>query len=640
MVKGATPGSTGYAAVQLSSDVVGRIPIGDWYDAGWASAYAEVVPPSHPGTDTSFAVSVPSQTVGDPTTWTFQLVKGATPGSTGYASVMLNSDVIGRIPIGDWYDAGQNSVNVVKDPWSGGITTFRPSAGSGSNATVQLSKGTETWNGLVCTFPIMDGQGSTGYTVTVDATNHVVVPTVNVVKGTWSGGEITFSPSSGSGTSQSVALATGTSSYANGKATVPILDGSTDTGFTAEIPVTRGTATPGTPTWDSTEHQYTLRASGSFTVAGTEVLQSAGTDTFVPTNAIEYGWDLAGDAVSVPTPQTVSQLFQVVVPKSAGTRQTETLLFTISADSPSADGGYAYVTHNGNTLSRVNLGNWYTAGQNSVNVLNDIWSGGRCEFYPSQGFGSSSTVELSKGTETWNGLVCTVPIMDGQGSTGYTVTVDATNHVVYPTVNVTKGTWDGGRITFSPSSGNGSSKTVELSKGTETWNGRVCSFLILDGAISTGYTCTVTAPNPSTTTMSRTITTNGTHIYTTPSGYDGISSITITVDVPTSGGGGGGTPSGTFTGYIMSKFIKNTGAWNSSSGSAGTSGAPSDGPYSSYGYIGTVDTSKHGTGGYVNLRSSPSGSTLCTVPNGATVHCAKNPKVIYEYEWMPVQYTA
>ena len=147
---------------------------------------------------------------------------------------------------------------------------------------------------------------------------------------------------------------------------------------------------------------------------------------------------------------------------------------------------------------------------------------------------------------------------------------------------------------------------------------------------------TITAPSFSTVSMNRSITSNGTYTYTPSSGYDGISDITITVNVPTGGGGGG---SGTYTGYIMSKFIKNTGAWNSSSGSATKADAPGDGPYSSYGYVGTIDTSKHGTGGYVNLRSSPNGSTLCTVPNGATVHCAKSPKVIYEYEWMPVQYT-
>ena len=147
---------------------------------------------------------------------------------------------------------------------------------------------------------------------------------------------------------------------------------------------------------------------------------------------------------------------------------------------------------------------------------------------------------------------------------------------------------------------------------------------------------TITAPSFSTVSMNRSITSNGTYTYTPSSGYDGISDITITVNVPTGGGGGG---SGTYTGYIMSKFIKNTGAWNSSSGSATKADAPGDGPYSSYGYLGTIDTSKHGTGGYVNLRSSPNGSTLCTVPNGATVHCAKSPKVIYEYEWMPVQYT-
>lgn len=67
------------------------------------------------------------------------------------------------------YAAGQNSVSVTKGAWSGGQIAFATSAGTGLGKSVQLSQGTVTWDGNTAAFPIMDGQGSTGYTCTVNA---------------------------------------------------------------------------------------------------------------------------------------------------------------------------------------------------------------------------------------------------------------------------------------------------------------------------------------------------------------------------------------------------------------------------------------------------------------------------------------
>ena len=73
--------------------------------SGWDAAYAKVIPPSQ-GTGTSFDVKVPDETQGNQHKYSFTIQKGATPASTGYASVALNGTVVGRISIGDWYDAG------------------------------------------------------------------------------------------------------------------------------------------------------------------------------------------------------------------------------------------------------------------------------------------------------------------------------------------------------------------------------------------------------------------------------------------------------------------------------------------------------------------------------------------------------
>ena len=78
------------------------------WNAGWDAARAKVVPPGR-GTDTSFTIDVPSATRGETQTYTFTMVKGATPGTSGYASVALGQYAVARIPIGDWYSAGYNA---------------------------------------------------------------------------------------------------------------------------------------------------------------------------------------------------------------------------------------------------------------------------------------------------------------------------------------------------------------------------------------------------------------------------------------------------------------------------------------------------------------------------------------------------
>lgn len=78
--------------------------------AQWAAARGKVVMPSA-GTETTFKVKVPSATEGEQEEKTFTIQKGATPTSSGYASVSLSGTVVGRIDIGDWYTAGKNAAH-------------------------------------------------------------------------------------------------------------------------------------------------------------------------------------------------------------------------------------------------------------------------------------------------------------------------------------------------------------------------------------------------------------------------------------------------------------------------------------------------------------------------------------------------
>lgn len=104
--------------------------------AQWDAARAKVEMPSQ-GTGTNFTVKVPSATEGEQETKTFTIQKGANPGSSGYASVALSGTVVGRIAIGDWYTAGENSVSFYSTGvWSNGSRTIRLS--NGKTSTVSL----------------------------------------------------------------------------------------------------------------------------------------------------------------------------------------------------------------------------------------------------------------------------------------------------------------------------------------------------------------------------------------------------------------------------------------------------------------------------------------------------------------------
>ena len=151
----------------------------------------------------------------------------------------------------------------------------------------------------------------------------------------------------------------------------------------------------------------------------------------------------------------------------------------------------------------------YTAGRNDVTITKGTWSGGVITFSKSAGTTSNQTVRLTAAATTWSGNTASRVIWDGTApdaqhgvSTGYTVTVDATAryNAGRNAVTITKGSWSGGKITFSKSAGTASNQTVQLVAAATTWNGNTASRVIWDGTgassqygVSTGYTVTVDA---------------------------------------------------------------------------------------------------------------------------------------------------
>lgn len=241
---------------------------------GWAAARAKVEPPAQ-GTGDSFTVKVPSATEGQQQTYTFTMQKGATPGSTGYASVALSGVGVGRIEIGSWYDAGvtagKNAVTINKGSWSGGVVSFTKSEGTASTKTVQLSKGAETWDGNSCSFPILDGSGSTGYTCTVDASARYTAGqnSVSVSSFEWTGNSEysynTIRANASNGNSSTLTLYMSQGSWSSGSKTVYVRTGSTSGTIRARVSVSMPSAADASWSWSYPAQGYIM---ASITVGG------------------------------------------------------------------------------------------------------------------------------------------------------------------------------------------------------------------------------------------------------------------------------------------------------------------------------------------------------------------------------------
>lgn len=152
----------------------------------------------------------------------------------------------------DIINYGRSLVSI--DPlstWNGGTllvqTTGRTDADgtvNQSTRTVTLSQGTESLSDAVFTVPVLDGNNTwTGFSVVVDASDLVTpAQVINVNKGQWvynaetqDSTQITFSPSSGSGSAQTLTLTMGerTASWSTThKKRIDVFDGFTQTSAT------------------------------------------------------------------------------------------------------------------------------------------------------------------------------------------------------------------------------------------------------------------------------------------------------------------------------------------------------------------------------------------------------------------------
>lgn len=315
---------------------------------------------------------------------------------------------------------------------------------------------------------------------------------VSVVKGSWSSGAIDFVPSYGTATgrSASVNLTAGTQTWANNVCTFNVLDGGDNTGLTC-----------------------TIDASDIYTAGANDITLTKSWNSSAPNTAVSNTLTVTPSSTASPATQLV-RLYQdpSVHPDNDSNKYYVYILDSVSLSSD---------PHRVARLV-VNATERYEAGQNSVNVTASGWGNGSNTYSPSAGTGSSMTVVLSTdvakrssdqatvyvNASTNGGAVSlTGAVQDlylktdsnyayiSKSSNPPTGTSDP-NVVLFTAlpvspsanVNVVKGTWDEGSITFSPSSGSGSSQTLSLTHSLDrssTWpnSGTSIAYLrTMDGA--------------------------------------------------------------------------------------------------------------------------------------------------------------
>ena len=105
---------------------------------GWTAAYNKIVWPSaaSAGSEkTSFVVTTPGSAEDSSSTKTFYMQKDTPSSSGGFASVTTGGITVGRINIGNWWDAGRNSVSSSNFRISSPPSSASTYSGGGSNLT-------------------------------------------------------------------------------------------------------------------------------------------------------------------------------------------------------------------------------------------------------------------------------------------------------------------------------------------------------------------------------------------------------------------------------------------------------------------------------------------------------------------------
>lgn len=207
---------------------------------------------------------------------------------------------------------------VSRGNWTNGSLTFTAGTTGENELTVKIKGGAQTpdlvYNGTAVTgikFDVMEDKGSSDPVDTgVDITASVNVTASSLQLGTFNTTNSKFTVSKASGGSVNIGSSNAIQVGIN----------------SLDILVTKGTATPNTPQWDSTNHKYAITADGSFQVGVTgnltTISQTQGSiqGGFTPEDAINYGKSLSRGIYALTAQQTTKAAYEnaTTIPYLAG----------------------------------------------------------------------------------------------------------------------------------------------------------------------------------------------------------------------------------------------------------------------------------------------------------------------------------
>ena len=448
---------------------------------------------------------------------------------------------------------------VSKGTWSGGqiMVSASSAASDPVSATIKIKGGTQTGNLDSATNPT-----KISFDVLEDIGSNQTADTGVDIEAAVARGAATLKISAFDATNNKFVVSADTVGY------VTVGGQRIQVGVTQkDLPVVKGTATPGTPQ-HAGNGVYTLSATGSFTVGGQSVTQTAGSGSFTATEAIRYGKSQVGlktpewiDSTDEDHPNTYLISTNGRVNSSTGaaneaqTYLTPTEAITLGQNSVSASftlatppsgtatdtltsgatyalnlvkNGSAVAQHYYAVPSGGTTGVKYVVSSNGEPIM--AWNGltlyGR--LYPNTDVTTGGSDQLGRTMVTYNGrsaYVSASNISTTKGSTNYVGRIgwtdegsDAFARTVDSLSKVTLGSSDTTESTHNV--------TVTYSDGTIVQNG--AQITIDASAISGGGGANL---------GHRRFTTNNTY-YASSYGLDGFSSVEVAVSGGSSGSGG------------------------------------------------------------------------------------------------------
>lgn len=462
------------------------IDVSGVYNNGWMDAAKSVDMPGAIAAgieSTTFDVAIPSDdSVGKTLTRTYKLTTGM-PSADGYAAVSCENYAVARIQIGDWYTAGEAAG---KQSVIDSIALWAPkNTESGSFVINATDKNRSTIYKTIDCYLELSSKTVKAF---VDNVNAAVLDVSSVYNSGWND--------------------------AVGKVKMPsaVAAGEEVTSFDVVVPnetvgkdITRTfTLATGTPAASG----YAAVSYGNYAVARISIGNWYTSGYSAGETA---GWKTAANAVVMPSEGKTTS-FTVTVPSvTKGVVTTATFTMADPTSTTPSGSGYVYVKNSdGDYVSRIDVGRWYTAGQNTV-TLSSAWSGAKYTVTASNGKTASTQVALQA---------------SGGGADNFTIACVSTVGSETPATRasgIVKGELSGQTVNIKF----GDTVYGTLSVASVYNNGwkAAANSVVMPSAVTGGESLNFTVKTPSATTVGNTTSTTFTMSVASPSASGGFVTV-------------------------------------------------------------------------------------------------------------------